>query len=441
MNDDTRKTPATFAYNKNKDGKFTLDIVVDNFDISTRCVLKGVIQRQLGIVVLEELETDMQEGTRWSDLFQATVLRVASLYTSFALRKFYLANEIGKYFSEDTITDAPNEINLPAVKVEETLRLSKAAAEVFEVTCTGMYAILTHDPEELAFEQSWMDATTQMMVNAVFDIPKIWKANINASGMVVREAQTEWVWNYSPSTEVLIIHVHDRGNKKFSQWEVTKELAIHFTGTDRENGTHYRSFINHVGGREWHVTRKVVVQRAFITALPASTTKGVFKQIKRILRDLQLLTVLESTPPMPAFRVSEWIMDGALQQAWENGYGELPVETTVELAAAYRTLVEWRDRFSDIGQWRTAVLHPQHHMPKFLMDIYLLLNPKMVKFDVLSDYLQHFEAAFEADVRQLWSYVIDAKYGTNSELRLGAGRLIESTKIFIEQRAHHLKGM
>jgi hypothetical protein len=339
MNSNTRKTAVSFFFDEKDGGKFTLSIVVENLGVTDRYALHGTVTRQLGIVTLDELEHSMPEGTRLSDLFQATVLRVTSLYTGYALRKFHIANELVKYFSEYTISDVPNEYNLPAVKVKETLEASKAAAEVFDVTCTNMYAILTHDPEDVTFQEEWMDTTTQMMLNAVFEIPKMWTSNINASGMVVRDSQTEWVWNYSPSTEILIIHVRDRANKKHSQWEVTKELAIHFTGNDRENGTHYRSFINHEGGRQWHVTRKVVIQRAFITELPAGTTRGVFKQIKHILQVLQdrATCKIGETTFTPNYLL--WLPMTSLEEAWRGADGKLPIEPPAALREAYLRLV------------------------------------------------------------------------------------------------------
>lgn len=396
MNDNTRKTPATFSYAANKDGKFALYIVVNNFDITTRCVLKGVIQRQLGIVVLEELETDMQEGVRWSDLFQATVLRVVSLYTSFALRKFYLAKEIVKYFSEDTITSAPNEINLPAVKVEDTLRLSKAAAEVFDVTCTNMFAVLTHDPEEVAFQESWMDTTTQMMLNAVFDIPKMWTSNINASGVVTRDEHTDWVWNYSPSTEILIIHVHDRTNKKHSQWEVTRDLAIHFTGTDRENGTHYRSFINHEGGRQWHVTRKVIVQRTYITELPAGTTKSVFKQIKHVLQSLQDTATFKFAGKTYQPNYLQWLELSMLEEAWCGADGKLPIEPPIALRMAYlRLMLHYNGtQGSNVDRIRAGAIA---RSVETLEALYGLLSPIFVRGESDAVRFRKFWTAFELD--------------------------------------------
>lgn len=400
MNSNTRKTAVSFFFDEKDGGKFTLSIVVENLGVTDRYALHGTVTRQLGIVTLDELEHNMPEGTRLSDLFQATVLRVTSLYTGYALRKFHIANELVKYFSEYTISDVPNEYNLPAVKVKETLEASKAAAEVFDVTCTNMYAILTHDPEEVTFQEEWMDTTTQMMLNAVFEIPKMWTSNINASGMVVRDSQTEWVWNYSPSTEILIIHVHDRANKKHSQWEVTRELAIHFTGTDRENGTHYRSFINHEGGRQWHVTRKVIVQRAFITELPATTTKGVFAQIRRLLEEFQSFTLLDTTPSVPALRFTQWITVDALKQAWSDEHGKLPKETAPELARAYAGLVKWRDAFDQNGRWKMVSINDSNgadRIPDFVLYLYHFINPKSVRYDVLPDHLQKFEDEVIAD--------------------------------------------
>lgn len=405
MNDNTRKTPVSFFYDKKDDGKFTLNITVENLGVTDRYVLKGTVTRQLGIVTLDELEHNMPEEIRLSDLFQATVLRVTSLYTGYALRKFHIANELVKYFSEYVITDVPNEYNLPAVKVEETLQFSKAAAEVFAVTCANMYAILTHDPEEVDFQEEWMDRTSGMMLNAVFEIPKMWTSNINASGWVGRGSELEWVWNYSPSTEMLLIHVHDRANKKHSQWEVTRELAIHFNGNNRDNATHYRSFIDHNGKRQWHVTRQVIIQKAFITELPAGSTKGVFKQIKHILQSLQDTATCQIGGDTYRPNYLSWVTMPMLEEAWRGADGKIPLETPAALCKAYLRLVHHFDA--------TRVLN---HSPaakgafargvEILEALYGLLAPSFVSGESGAVRFWKFWTAFEIDREQLRQFIV-----------------------------------
>lgn len=402
MSSNHQKTPVTFSFTKEKETqRFTLHIKVGKGLIVSSYAVHGAIQREIGTVLLNEITTLIEPETTFTEPFQALVLRVASLYTGYPLRKFVLTDKMITTWFDRATTNVGNDVlDMPSVNVEETLRLDRVASEIYEVTCEGMYAVLTHDPEEVEFREEWMDATTQMMLNAVFEIPKMWTSNINASGMVVRDSQTEWVWNYSPSTEILIIHVHDRANKKHSQWEVTRELAIHFTGTDRENGTHYRSFINHEGGRQWHVTRKVIVQRAFITELPATTTKGVFAQIRRLLEEFQSFTLLDTTPSVPALRFTQWITVDALKQAWSDEHGKLPTETTLELARAYAGLVKWRDAFDQNGRWKMVSVNDSNgadRIADFVLYLYHFINPKSVQYDVLPDHLQQFEDAIVAD--------------------------------------------
>lgn len=402
MSSNHQKTPVTFSFTKEKETqRFTLHIKVGKGLIVSSYAVHGAIQREIGTVLLNEITTLIEPETTFTEPFQALVLRVASLYTGYPLRKFVLTDKMITTWFDRATTNVGNDVlDMPSVNVEETLRLDRVASEIYEVTCEGMYAVLTHDPEEVEFREEWMDATTQMMLNAVFEIPKMWTSNINASGMVVRDSQTEWVWNYSPSTEILIIHVHDRANKKHSQWEVTRELAIHFTGTDRENGTHYRSFINHEGGRQWHVTRKVIVQRAFITELPATTTKGVFAQIRRLLEEFQSFTLLDTTPSVPALRFTQWITVDALKQAWSDEHGKLPKETAPELARAYAGLVKWRDAFDQNGRWKMVSINDSNgadRIPDFVLYLYHFINPKSVRYDVLPDHLQKFEDEVIAD--------------------------------------------
>ena len=341
MSSDYRKTPAVFTYTKEKGTqRFSLEVRVGAGDLVNTYTLKGFIQREVQFVILDGMDTDAMIPSPFTDSFQALLLRVASLYTGYPLRKFALAGDLGStWFDDATILTNVGALNMPSVNATETLRLDKVASEIYEVTCNGMYAVMTHDPEEVEFREEWMDPTSGMMLNAVFEIPKMWTSNINASGMVVRDSQTEWVWNYSPSTEILIIHVHDRANKKHSQWEVSRDLAIHFTGSDRENGTHYRSFINRQGGRQWHVTRKVVVQRAFITELPAGTTRGVFKQIKHILQVLQdrAACKIGETTFTPNYLL--WLPMTSLEEAWRGADGKLPIEPPAALRKAYLRLV------------------------------------------------------------------------------------------------------
>lgn len=341
MSSDYRKTPAVFTYTKEKGTqRFSLEVRVGAGDLVNTYTLKGFTQREIQFVILDGMDTDAMIPSPFTDSFQALLLRVASLYTGYPLRKFALAGDLGStWFDDATILTNVGALNMPSVNATETLRLDKVASEIYEVTCNGMYAVMTHDPEEVEFCEEWMDPTSGMMLNAVFEIPKMWTSNINASGMVVRDSQTEWVWNYSPSTEMLIIHAHDRANNKHSQWEVSKDLAIHFTGSDRENGTHYRSFVNRQGGRQWHVTRKVVVQRAFITELPAGTTKGVFKQIKHILQVLQdrATCKIGETTFTPNYLL--WLPMTSLEEAWRGADGKLPIEPPAALREAYLRLV------------------------------------------------------------------------------------------------------
>lgn len=341
MSSNHQKTPVTFSFTKEKETqRFTLHIKVGKGLIVSSYAVHGAIQREIGTVLLNEIATLIEPETTFTEPFQALVLRVASLYTGYPLRKFVLTDKMITTWFDRATTNVGNDVlDMPSVNVEETLRLDRVASEIYEVTCEGMYAVLTHDPEEVTFQEEWIDTTTQMMLNAVFEIPKMWTSNINASGMVVRDSQTEWVWNYSPSTEILIIHVRDRANKKHSQWEVTKELAIHFAGSDRENGTHYRSFINHEGGRQWHVTRKVVIQRAFITELPAGTTRGVFKQIKHILQVLQDRATCKIGEMTFTPNYLLWLPMTSLEEAWRGADGKLPIEPPAALRKAYLRLV------------------------------------------------------------------------------------------------------
>lgn len=406
MSSDYRKTPAVFTYTKEKGTqRFSLEVRVGAGDLVNTYTLKGFIQREIQFVILDGMDTDAMIPSPFTDSFQALLLRVASLYTGYPLRKFALAGDLGStWFDDATILTNVGALNMPSVNATETLRLDKVASEIYEVTCNGMYAVMTHDPEEVEFREEWMDPTSGMMLNAVFEIPKMWTSNINASGMVVRDSQTEWVWNYSPSTEMLIIHVHDRANKKHSQWEVSRDLAIHFTGSDRENGTHYRSFINRQGGRQWHVTRKVVVQRSFVTELPAGTTKGVFKQIKYILQVLQdrATCKIGETTFTPNYLL--WLPMTSLEEAWRGADGKLPVEPPAALREAYLRLVFHYDETlpnynAPEGRGQAA------RTEEVLESMYALLTPRYVPGESRAGRFRKFWAELGIDLEKLLSMI------------------------------------
>jgi hypothetical protein len=448
MSSNHQKTPVTFSFTKEKETqRFTLHIKVGKGLIVSSYAVHGAIQREIGTVLLNEITTLIEPETTFTEPFQALVLRVASLYTGYPLRKFVLTDKMITTWFDRATTNVGNDVlDMPSVNVEETLRLDRVASEIYEVTCEGMYAVLTHDPEEVEFREEWMDATTQMMLNAVFEIPKMWTSNINASGMVVRDSQTEWVWNYSPVGETLLINVHDRVKRKFAQWEVTKEKALEIVDGNREAATHYRCFMNADGTRSWLTTRKVVVQRAFIDVQPAATTRGVFGQIRHVLEQLQRFTLVEVDHPtevvipFPAFRVGQMITVDGLKQTWSDAYGELPVETTADLANAYMELVAYRDKFEDVGNWRAASQHSHTEVSGYLMTVYRLLNPRMMDFVIRPDYLRHFDSVLGQDQRKLWDFAMDDTYRFRPELRSQCARLVEAHTEFEKQRILKLEG-
>lgn len=426
MSSNHQKTPVTFSFTKEKETqRFTLHIKVGKGLIVSSYAVHGAIQREIGTVLLNEIATLIEPETTFTEPFQALVLRVASLYTGYPLRKFVLTDKmITTWFDRATTNVAAGALDMPSVNVQETLRLDRVASEIYEVTCEGMYAVLTHDPEEVEFREEWMDTTTQMMLNAVFEIPKMWTSNINASGMVVRDSQTEWVWNYSPSTEILIIHVHDRANKKHSQWEVTRELAIHFTGTDRENGTHYRSFINHEGGRQWHVTRKVVVQRAFITELPAGATKGVFKQIKHILQSLQDTATWKIGEDTYQPNYLSWVTMPMLEEAWRGADGKIPMESPASLCKAYLRLVHHYDATRAVNR-SPAESGAIARGVEIMEALYALLVPSYISGEARAGRFWQFWTAFEIDREQLRQLIAGMS---------GRGGMSESVALMIAER-------
>lgn len=95
------------------------------------------------------------------------------------------------------------------------------------------------DPNLVPYRQEWTD-NLGGMANAIFWLEKHWKSDLNAQGDRVMSDGTRWFWNYSPSTDLLLVHI--AGTHK--NYEIDREKMVVVGVEGRAMGQIYRPFFS-----------------------------------------------------------------------------------------------------------------------------------------------------------------------------------------------------
>ena len=154
--------------------------------------------------------------------------------------------------------------SLARTKIIDDVNAINACGWIFEMRGKTTPLVLLHDPEPVEFMPEWLD-NIGSMANAIPWLQENWKHNYNATGVHFHNGH-RWMWNWSPSTQVLMVHTTEQGEHGAIRYEIVLNQIIRFDGPSSHWYTIYRPFVGlNVGitprlDVAWLKTQQVTVQ-------------------------------------------------------------------------------------------------------------------------------------------------------------------------------------
>ncbi|WJJ55080.1 hypothetical protein [Xanthomonas phage RTH11] len=154
--------------------------------------------------------------------------------------------------------------SLDSVSIVRECEVLRTCGWQFQMRGIKIPHVMLHDPEPVPFMEEWRD-NIGSMANAVPWLMENWEPAYNATGVHFHGGH-RWMWNWSPSTEVLMIHTTEQGEHGAIRYQITLNQIIRYDGPSEHWYTIYRPFLGQIWNDPsqlaitWMKTQEVIVQ-------------------------------------------------------------------------------------------------------------------------------------------------------------------------------------